>query len=143
MSTSDGSSVLESVADRAARALPPSPTLARWGLGGMLLAAGVHKLLNPGAWAVYVVDWLAPLLVVSPVAFMLVNGWLEIGFALLLVADRYTGVAASVAAASLTATIGYLAVVWATSGRFGDVIARDVGLLGLALAVLADALRGE
>jgi len=108
----------------------------------MLLAAGVHKLLDPGAWAAYVADWLAPLLVVSPVSFMLVNGWLEIGFAILLFADRYTAVAASVAVASLAATIGYLAVVWATTGRFGDVIARDVGLLGLALAVLADAIRG-
>jgi len=144
MSTGDGSRGVESIADRAAATLPPSPALARWGLGAMLLAAGVHKLLDPGAWAVYVVDWLAPLLVVSPVAFMLLNGCLEIGFALLLLfGDRFTAVAASVAVASLAATIGYLGVVWASTGQFGDVIARDVGLLGLALAVLADAVKAE
>jgi len=105
----------------------------------MLVTAGTHKLLDPGAWAVYVADWLAPWLVVSPVVFMLINGVLEVGFGVALLADRYAAVAAAVAAVSLTATVGYLAVVWATTGLFGDVIARDVGLIGLALAVFADA----
>ncbi len=108
----------------------------------MLVAAGVHKLLDPAAWAIYVTDWLAPLLVVSPVVFMLLNGWLEIGFGLALLADRYTALSAAVAAVSLTATIGYLAVVWATKGQFGDVLARDVGLAALAFAVFSDAVRG-
>ena len=132
------------VRDRTKRLAARSPdpaTLARWGLGAMLLAAGVHKLLDPAAWAVYVTDWLAPWLVVSPVAFMLANGVLEVGFAALLFADRYAAFAALVAAVSLAATIAYLAVVWATTGQFGDVIARDVGLVALALAVLVDALR--
>jgi uncharacterized membrane protein YphA (DoxX/SURF4 family) len=128
---------------RLAARSPDPATLARWGLGAMLLAAGVHKLLDPAAWAVYVTDWLAPWLVVSPVTFMLVNGVLEVGFAALLFADRYTAFAALVASVSLAATIAYLAVVWATTGQFGDVIARDVGLVGLALAVLVDALRRE
>jgi uncharacterized membrane protein YphA (DoxX/SURF4 family) len=107
----------------------------------MLVAAGVHKLLDPAAWTVYVADWLAPLLVVSPVAFVLINGWLEIGFGLALLADRYTALSAAIAAVSLSVTVGYLAVVWASSGRFGDVIARDIGLAGLALAVFVDAVR--
>lgn len=107
----------------------------------MLLATGVHKLLDPLAWAVYVTDWLAPWLVVSPELFMLANGILEVGFAFLLFADRYTAFAALVAAVSLTATVAYLAVVWVTSGQFGDVLARDVGLAGLAWAVVVDALR--
>jgi uncharacterized membrane protein YphA (DoxX/SURF4 family) len=123
--------------------LPDSATLARWGLAGMLLAAGAHKLLQPAAWAVYVTDWLAPWLVVSPVLFMLVNGWLELGFAGLLLADRYTAFAATVAAVSLFATISYLVVVWLLSGRFGDVIARDVGLLALALVVFADSIKNS
>jgi uncharacterized membrane protein YphA (DoxX/SURF4 family) len=130
-------------AERLAAGAPDSGTLARWGLGAMLLAAGVHKLLDPGAWAVYVTDWLAPWLVVSPMAFMLANGMLEIGFAALLFADRYTAFAALVAIVSLAVTVAYLAVVWATTGPFGDVIARDVGLAGLALAVLVDALQRE
>lgn len=107
----------------------------------MLLLAGVHKLLTPGAWAYYVVDWLAPVLLVTPVEFMVLNGWLEVAFGLALLADRYTAFAGAVAAVSLTATVGYLVVVWATAGRFGDVLARDVGLAGLAWAVLVEALR--
>lgn len=115
--------------------LPPAATLARWGLGAAILAAGAHKLLDPAAWTVYVVDWLAPLILVSPTAFMLANGYLEVGFGLALLADRYVPFAALVAAVSLSATCVYLAVVWAGSGRFGDVLARDLGLAGLAWAV--------
>ena len=130
-------------ATRLAASAPAPATLARWGLGLMLVAAGAHKLLNPQGWAVYVTDWLAPLLVVSPVTFMLANGYLELGFAALLLADRYTAFAALVAAVSLAATTAYLAVVWVDTGLFGDVVARDVGITGLALAVLVDALQRE
>ncbi|WP_276282063.1 DoxX family membrane protein [Halorussus caseinilyticus] len=138
MSRSGPRRTVESAFGRVASSLPPSATLTRAGLGAMLVAAGVHKLLDPAAWAVYVTDWFAPFLVVSPVAFMLINGWLEIGFGLALLADRYTAFAAAVAAVSLSATILYLLVVWVTTGLFGDVIARDVGLAALALAVFAD-----
>jgi hypothetical protein len=74
---------------------------------------------------------------------MLANGWLELGFAALLLADRYTAVAALVASVSLAVTTGYLTVVWLETGLFGDVIARDIGLTGLAAAVLVDALRED
>ncbi|ERH12395.1 MAG: hypothetical protein J07HB67_01414, partial [halophilic archaeon J07HB67] len=47
--------------------------------------------------------------------------------------------AATVAWVSLSATIAYLSVVWLTAGAFGDVIARDLGLLALALVVFRDA----
>ena len=69
----DSASFVDRAADLAARA-PSTPTIARVGLGAMVFLAGVHKLLAPGAWALYVTDWLAPWLVVSPVVFMLVNG---------------------------------------------------------------------
>ncbi|WP_323675199.1 DoxX family membrane protein [Halorubellus sp. PRR65] len=124
----------------AARA-PASETFARWGLGAMLVAAGAHKLVDPAGWTVYVTDWLAPWLVVSPTAFMLANGYLELAFAGALLADRYVAFASFVATASLAATTLYLAVVWATTGAFGDVVARDVGLTALAAAVLVDELR--
>ncbi len=107
----------------------------------MVLLAGVHKLLAPGAWAFYVVDWLEPFIVLSPVDFMLLNGWLELAFGLAIIVDRYTAFAAAVAAVSLTATVGYLGIVWVTAGRFGDVLARDVGLAALAWAVLVEALK--
>ncbi|MCF2207890.1 DoxX family protein [Halobacterium salinarum] len=128
-----------SLAERA----PAPATLARVGLGLMLVAAGAHKLIDPAGWTVYVTDWLAPLLVVSPTTFMLANGYLELGFAALLLSDRCTAFAALVAAGSLAVTTAYLAVVWVDTGLFGDVVARDVGLTGLALAVLVGALRGE
>lgn len=120
---------------------PPPATLARWALGAMLVAAGAHKLLDPAAWTVYVTDWLAPWLLVSPTTFMLANGYIELAFGAALLADRYTAFASLVVAVSLTATVGYLAVAWATAGEFGDVLARDVGLAGLAWAVFADELR--
>jgi len=79
--------------------------------------------------------------VVSPRTFMLANGLLEVAFGAALLVDRYVPFASFVAAVSLAATIAYLVVVWATTGAFGDVLARDVGLTGLAVAVLVDALR--
>lgn len=114
--------------------------LARLGLGAMLVLAGVHKLLDPAAWAVYVTDWLAPWLVVSPTLFMLLNGPLEILFGGLLLADRFVAPSAAVAAVSLPATVVYLAVVAVTDGLFVDVLIRDVGLTVLAWVVLLDAL---
>lgn len=123
----------------------PSPSfVARVGLGSMLILAGGHKLVDPSAWTVYVTDWLAPWIVVSPVTFMLVNGVLEVGFGLALVADRWTVVAAGVAAVSLSGTIGYLGLVaLLDGGRFLDVLVRDVGLAVLAWAVTVDALRTD
>ena len=132
------------VADVAARLAARSPApavLARVGLGLMILLAGIHKLLVPEAWAVYVTDWLAPWLVVSPVTFMLVNGVLEVGFGVAIVADRWTAVGAAVAAVSLSATVAYLGVVAVVEdGLFVDVLVRDVGLAALAWAVLVDAV---
>ncbi|MEF8885424.1 MAG: DoxX family membrane protein [Haloarculaceae archaeon] len=121
---------------------PPPAVLARVGLGAMVFLAGVHKLLAPGAWAVYVTDWLAPWLVVSPVVFMLVNGVLEVGFGAAIVADCWTVFAAGVAAVSLSATVAYLGLVAVLEGGlFVDVLVRDVGLAALAWAVTLDALR--
>lgn len=120
-----------------AEVVPPARLVARVGLGVMFLLVGVHKLLDPATWTTYVVDWLVPLLVVSPTTFMLLNGALEVGFAVAFLADRWTGPLAAVAAVSLAATAGYLAVVGLTEGLFWDVFARDVGLAALALAVLA------
>lgn len=110
------------------------------GLGAMLVAAGLHKLVVPTAGTVYVTDWLVPWLVVSPTTFMLANGVLELAFGALLLADRYTVFAAFVAAVSLAATTAYLAIASSETGAFGDIIARDIGLTGLAFAVLVDAL---
>ena len=120
--------------------LPRSETVARVGLGTMLVLAGVHKLVAPEVWAVYVTDWLAPWLVVSPRLFMPLNGPPEILVGGLLLGDRYVAPATAVAAVSLPATVAYLAVVAVTDGLFVDVLVRDVGLSALAWVVLLDAL---
>ncbi len=132
---------LERLAEPALNRTPSTATIARLGLGAMVLLAGAHKLLEPGAWAIYVVPWLEPFVLLSPVEFMLLNGWLELAFGLALLRDRYTAVASLVAAVSLTVTVVYLLVVWLTAGLFGDVLVRDVGLAALAWTVLVDALR--
>ncbi|SFR41917.1 DoxX family membrane protein [Halogeometricum limi] len=132
-----GVAAVTAVVDRSSGA----STIARVSLGAMVLLAGVHKLVAPTAWTAYVTDWLAPWLVVSPLTFMLVNGVLEVGFGLALLADRYTLFASLVAAVSLSATCLYLAVVFVVEGGlFGDVLVRDVGLAGLAWAVVVDAV---
>lgn len=119
--------------------LPGPPAIARLGLGAMLVAAGFTKLVDPAGWTVYVADWLAPWLVVSPRVFMLVNGVLELLFGAALLADRFTRVAALIATVSLAATTLYLGVVWIDTGLYGDVVARDIGLTALATAVLVEA----
>ncbi|KAB1196331.1 MULTISPECIES: DoxX family membrane protein [Haloferax] len=125
-----------------ATSAPHPSTIARVSLGLMVLTAGVHKLLDPLAWTVYVVEWLAPLLVVTPLTFMLVNGVLEIGFGMAILTDRYTAFASAVAGVSLTATVLYLCVVFVLEGGlFGDVLVRDIGLAGLAWAVVVSSLR--
>jgi uncharacterized membrane protein YphA (DoxX/SURF4 family) len=120
---------------------PRPAAIARVGLGTMVLLAGVHKLVAPEVWAAYVTGWLAPWLVVSPVVFMLINGVLEVGFGVAIVADRWTVVGAGVAAVSLSATVAYLVLVaLLDGGLFLDIMIRDVGLAALAWAVVVDAL---
>lgn len=126
----------------------PSPTTtARVGLGLLILLAGIHKLVAPGAWTPYVVPWFEALLPMTPTTWMLLNGWLEIGFALPVLANRWVVAFAGFIAASLLATVGYLAVAIAVSpgatvaGIFGLALVRDVGLAALAVAVTVEAAR--
>lgn len=102
----------------------------------MLVAAGAHTLVPPAVWPGSVTGRLAPWLVVAPTGVMLVNAWSEVGFAALLLGDRWT----AVATVSPAVTTGSLAVVWVTTGAYGDVVARDGGLTGLAVAVQCGAL---
>lgn len=100
-----------------------------------MLLAGLHKLVAPGAWAVYVVPPFDLLLPTTPRQFMLANGVLELPFGLALLADRYAALAAAVVAVSLAATVGYLAVASALGRAFVDVLIRDLGLVALAVGV--------
>ncbi|AUV83350.1 DoxX family protein [Salinigranum rubrum] len=126
----------ETAVRRLARADHLVDPLSRVGLGVVILLAGVHKLLAPEAWAVYLVPPFDRLVLVSPVEFMLVNGVLEPPFALALISDRYTTFAAAFVTVSLSVTVVYLAVAaLLTNGAFVDVLIRDVGLAALAASV--------
>lgn len=116
-----------------------APAVARVGLGLVVLLAGVHKLLDPAAWAVYVTPWLADRLPMTPVEFMLLNGVLEPPFAVGLLLDRYTVAVGAFVTLSLAATVVYLAVAALTTGLFVDVLVRDVGLVALGTTVTLDA----
>ena len=121
---------------RVANAAPLVDPLSRIALGVVILLAGVHKLLAPEAWALYLVAPFDRLVVLSPVDFMLLNGVLELPFALALIADRYTVFAAAFVTVSLSVTVGYLAVAaLLTDGAFVDVLVRDIGLAALAAGV--------
>lgn len=107
----------------------------RVGLGVVILLAGLHKLVAPDPWAAYLVPPFDSVLPVSPRAFMLLNGVLEPPFALALLLDRYTTVAAAFVALSLAATLVYLSVASLLGAPFVDIIVRDIGLFVLAVAV--------
>lgn len=116
---------------------PDAATIARYGLGLTILLAGIHKLIEPNAWTVYLIQAVEPFLIVGPVQFMIVNGILEIGFGLALIADRWTLPAVVVVLVSLAGTTIYLAAVaMLRDGQFVDILIRDLGLTALALAVL-------
>ena len=126
--------------DRVARGPDPA-TVARAALGATILLAGLHKLVAPGVWAGYVVDWAEPLVVVSPRTFMWLNGPPEVLVGGLLLADRYTTLGATVVAASLAGTLAYLGLAALTGTVFATAIVRDVGLFGLAVSVLVTSAR--
>jgi len=120
---------------------PDPATVARVALGATILLAGAHKLVSPGAWAGYVVDWAEPLVVVSPRTFMWLNGPPEVLVGGLLLVDRYATLAATVVAVSLAGTLAYLGLAAVSGTVFATAIVRDVGLFGLAVSVLVASAR--
>lgn len=104
-------------------------TAARVLLGLVLAWFGYHELVAPGLWTGYV-----PVLAVNShlaQVLVLVHGWLL----LVLAASLVLGVAPR-AAAAVTAVLLLEIVLslWATGG-LSDLVLRDVGVLGLALAI--------
>lgn len=120
-----------------------APTVYRVGLALVIALAGVHKLLAPEAWTIYVVDWLVPLLPVSPRTWMLANGVVELLFGILLLIDRSMTAAAAIVALSLAGTVAYLVIVAVTEGQFVDVLVRDIGLTALAIGVFLQSRERE
>lgn len=118
----------------AARGPPPSD-VHRVGLGVVILVAGAHKVAAPGVWSAYSASIVTALWPISMDATMVANGVIEVGFGLVLLADRHTAVAAAVVAISLLGVVANLALVAVVSGQFVDVLIRDLGLAALATGV--------
>lgn len=125
---------LRDAADRAgAAAAEWAPTVSRVLLGLVLAWFGYHELVRPGLWTGYV-PVLSPGSSVS-VILVLAHGWVLMVLAVALVAGIVPRAAAAVAAVALTEIVISLAV----SGGLSDLVLRDVGVLGVAVALTGTA----
>jgi len=112
-----------------------APTAGRILLGLVLGWFGYHELVTPGLWTGYV-PMVSPS---SHVAELLVlaHGWVLLVLAVALVA----GVAQRLSALIASALLVEIVISLVATGGLSDLVLRDVGVLGLSLAVLG--ARGE
>jgi uncharacterized membrane protein YphA (DoxX/SURF4 family) len=106
-----------------------APTVARLLLGLVLLWFGYHELVSPDLWTGYV-----PIIsATSQTAQVLVlaHGWMLLVLAVALLGGVAPRLAAAVAAMLLLEIVISLSV----TGGLSDLVLRDVGVLGLAIAV--------
>ena len=106
-----------------------APTVARALLGLVLLWFGYHELVFPQLWTGYV----PVLAATSHLAEVLVlaHGWLLLVLAVAIIG----GVAPRVAAAIASVLLLEIVISLAVTGGLSDLVLRDVGVLGLAVAV--------
>ncbi len=106
-----------------------APTVARVLLGLVLAWFGYHELVAPGLWTGYV-----PILAATShlaEVLVLVHGWVLLVLAVALVAGVAPRLAAAIAAVLLVEIVVSLTV----SAGLSDLVLRDVGVLGLAVAL--------
>lgn len=108
-----------------------APTAARLSLGMVLLWFGLHELVQPSLWTGYV-----PVISQTShvaLAMVLLHGWLlsVLGAALIL------GVAPQLAAGVSALLLLEIVLSLSLTGGVSDIVARDVGVFGLAVAVFA------
>jgi uncharacterized membrane protein YphA (DoxX/SURF4 family) len=106
-----------------------APLLARILLGLVLAWFGYHELVAPRAWTGYV-PVLSPASRAAEV-LVLAHGWVLLVLAVAIVAGIAPRTAALAAAVLLLEIVISL---WATAG-LSDLVVRDVGVLGLAVAL--------
>lgn len=107
-----------------------APTVARVLLGLVLGWFGFHELVQPSLWTGYV-----PVVPPSSLAVLLVlaHGWLLLVLAVAMIAGIGVRAVAAVSVVLLLEIVISLAV----SGGLSDLTLRDVGVLGLAVALTA------
>lgn len=108
-----------------------SPSAARISLGLVLLWFGVHELVQPSLWTGYVP--VIPQTSQVALGMVLMHGWLlsVLGVALIL------GVASQLAAGISALLVLEIVLSLTFTGGFSDIVARDLGVFGLAVAVFA------
>lgn len=109
--------------------------LLRVGLGVVVLLAGLHKLVAPADWGVYLAPLFARRWPIPVDLTMVLFGLSELPVGLLLILDRFTALAAGIVAVSMAGVVVDLAVAALQTGRFVDVLVRDIGLAVLATGV--------
>jgi uncharacterized membrane protein YphA (DoxX/SURF4 family) len=107
-----------------------SSTVARLLLGLVLAWFGYHELVAPRQWTGYV-PVLSPTSSLAQV-LVLAHGWVLVVLAVALVAGIAPRVAAGLSAVLLTEIVLWLVV----SGGLSDLVLRDVGVLGLSVALV-------
>lgn len=107
------------------------PTVARVALGLVLLWFGLHELFQPSLWTGYVPA--LPSTSHLALGLVVVHGWVLVmlGVALCL------GVAIRLAAALSALALLEIVLSLTFTGGLSDIVARDLGVFGLAVAVLA------
>ena len=104
-------------------------TVARLLLGLVLLWFGYHELVSPGLWTGYV-----PIISATSHAaqvLVLAHGWML----LVLAAALLGGVAPRLAAAVAAMLLLEIVISLSVTGGLSDLVLRDVGVLGLAIAL--------
>ena len=110
----------------------------RIGLSVVIFLAGAHKLVAPDVWTRYAAPWVTALWPDSIVSFelvMMANGVFELLFGVTLIAGFYTTIVSGVITLSLLAVVFDLATGAILTGKFVDILIRDLGLVALALGV--------
>jgi uncharacterized membrane protein YphA (DoxX/SURF4 family) len=106
-----------------------APTVARLLLGLVLLWFGYHELVSPELWTGYV-----PVLSATSQAaqvLVLAHGWMLLVLAVALLG----GVAPRLAAAVASMLLLEIVISLSVTGGLSDLVLRDVGVLGLAIAI--------
>lgn len=117
---------------------PGSAPIFRWALGLTILLAGIHKLVDPGAWHRYLAPqllalWPTTLLPLDPVFVLF--GVSEVIFGGLLLAGVHRQTVAALTALSLLGVVINLAMAALAGAPVVDVLIRDLGLTVLAAGV--------
>ncbi len=106
-----------------------APTVARVLLGAVLAWFGYHELVTPALWTGYVPVVSATSSVA--VVLVLVHGWLLLMMAVAMIA----GIAPRAVAAAAAILLLEIVISLIVTGGLSDLTLRDVGVLGLAIAL--------